>query len=437
MFTGAISQDVRAYLRRLCEAGVFNDRTVVVGCSGVFTFEAVISQYATPARILSNDVSIYSSMLGRLLTHKPVEYRITDPELAELAACARTDAEKVACLMVLLDMLEFHKRNNAHRVRMWDGYKRGFTSLVEQTAARLGELNIQIDDYWPGDVVDHFAKHYEDKDAVFMCYAPTYTGGYERLYRQLEAIADWDKPNYKILDEATRNALFDSLSTRRFLWYDDRKLDRPPTAVFRPGRMKAIYLYSNEPFAAYVEDKRPTPPPFPLMTRDTKLLPDMAVKVERIKTTDSMAFKDVYLSKKIDPGKADYALAVWVGDSVVGFIEYSRDRIRGGIDVLYMMADFPVDGTDYPRLSKLIVMLAICGEKRALLERITEQHKRTVITTAFTDKAVSMKYRGVMTLKKRGVTEDGQSFLNYSARFNDLTWQETYTEWLQKHGSAS
>ena len=437
MFTGAISQDVRAHLRRLCEAGVFNDRTVVVGCSGTFTFEAVISQYATPARVLSNDVSLYSSMLGRLLAGKPIDYRLTDPELAELAVCARTDAEKVACLMVLLDMLEFRKRDNPHRIRMWDGYKRGFADLVEQTAGKLGELNIRVDEYWPGDVVEHFARYRDDEEAIFMCYAPTYKGGYERLYKALESVTEWDAPTYRLLDESARNALLDSLSGRRFLWYDDRQLDRPPVALFRPARMKTIYLYSSERDAAYVERERPELPSLPLADGSTQLLPQMAARLRRIKNNESLAFKDVYLSKRIDPAMAQYAFAVEVGAAVVGFIEYSFERHRSERDTIYMMADFPVGGTVYPRLSKLIVMMAACGETRALLERITEQRKRVVNTTAFTDKPVSMKYRGVMKLENRGATKDGQAFLNYSARFNDLTWQETYTEWLRKYGSTS
>jgi hypothetical protein len=46
-----------------------------------------------------------------------------------------------------------------------------------------------------------------------------------------------------------------------------------------------------------------------------------------------------------------------------------------------------------------------------------------------------MKYRGVMTLTKRGKTEEGQQFLNYEQGFNTLSWQETWDEWLKKHAT--
>jgi hypothetical protein len=102
-----------------------------------------------------------------------------------------------------------------------------------------------------------------------------------------------------------------------------------------------------------------------------------------------------------------------------------------------MQADFIPAGSAYPRLSKLIVMLAIAGETRQMIERLLERRVREVFTTAFTDRPVSMKYRGILELHKRGQTPEGQKFLNYGAPFNTLTWQETLTLWLTKYGSRS
>jgi hypothetical protein len=59
---------------------------------------------------------------------------------------------------------------------------------------------------------------------------------------------------------------------------------------------------------------------------------------------------------------------------------------------------------------------------------------RKFTTTAFTDRAVSMKYRGLLDLVKRGQTEAGQKFLNYEGEFNSLSWCETYQKWFASHG---
>lgn len=71
---------------------------------------------------------------------------------------------------------------------------------------------------------------------------------------------------------------------------------------------------------------------------------------------------------------------------MVGFVEFALSLIPGPIDLIYMQADFPVSGTHYARLSKLLPMLAMSGETRKLLERWRERRIRTVRTTAFTDR---------------------------------------------------
>ena len=86
--------------------------------------------------------------------------------------------------------------------------------------------------------------------------------------------------------------------------------------------------------------------------------------------------------------------------------------------------------------SKLVVMVARSGEMRRVLERIQLLRTRSLLTTAFTDHPVSMKYRGVLSLVKRGQTEDGEAFLNYGGRFDDSTLAEVLQEWLTKHGSV-
>jgi hypothetical protein len=91
-----------------------------------------------------------------------------------------------------------------------------------------------------------------------------------------------------------------------------------------------------------------------------------------------------------------------------------------------------VPGTRYARLSKLVLQMAVAGQTRRLVERIRQIRTRTLTTTAFTDRAVSMKYRGVLQLYKRGQTKEGQKFLVYSSAFNTRTWTETLTQWRQK-----
>ena len=434
MFVGAINSTVRKFLAH--NAQVFDGAAMVVGCSGNFTSEAVISQYAKPASVHSNDVSLYSCMVGRWLTGQSLEFQIVDLEYAWLQPHLNSDITKLASLMVLSDMLEFEPRRHDHERRMYRNYQEAFPGLVDTTCRKLKAVNIHVDTFFEGDVFDHFERHANDPDAIFCCYAPTYAGGYEKIYARLDQIVRWDEPLYPLLDDEGRDVLLAWMRQRKYLWYDDRPVPGlEPVMESRSGRKRTVYLYSNVlRQTAFFTDDQPGPlPNLPLAGEGLEITSFSAIWLERIKTTELARFKDAFLSKRIQYGQGMWAFSVFVDGKVVGFLEYHVPRY--GRDGIYLMADFAVPGTPYRRLSKLVLALAIAGETRQALERINEIRLHGVFTTAFTDKPVSMKYRGVLNLLNRGETDEGEKFLNYGAEFNAQTWQETLAEWLTRHGS--
>jgi hypothetical protein len=176
-------------------------------------------------------------------------------------------------------------------------------------------------------------------------------------------------------------------------------------------------------------------PNLPLATPKTEIRADSSITLQSIKTSDLARFKDAFLAKGIKFSSGMWAFAVMVDGRAVGFCEFKRTAYQDGD--MYAMADFPVPHTRYPRLSKLIVMLLRSAEMRRTLERRNEARVYTVTTTAFTDKPVSMKYRGVLDLHKRGTGEDGKPFLQYRSPFTDQSCEEVLATWLKKHGSMT
>jgi hypothetical protein len=434
VFIGAINSTLQKFLAEV--AGQFDGRDLVVGCSGNFTSEAVLSGFGKPSAIHSNDVSIYSCMLGRWMAGESVDYEITDPDLAWVEDHFGNDTYKLASLMVLFNMLQWYKRDNAHRVRMWALHQSSFSDLVLETTERLVAGRVPLTSFYAGDVWDHFQRFADNERAVFCCYAPTYAGGYESLYKTLDAVTTWDEPTYPMLDDDRRDSLISWMQERRFLWYDDRQLDDLPQILEQDrGQMRTVYLYSNfVTTPAVIRDMRRRPlPALPVLGEDDEIGEDAKINLAPIKTTDLALFKDAYLAKNIEHAQGGWAFLVVAGERVIGFLEFSRGQWNRGR--VYMFSDFPVGGTRYKRLSKLMPMLAISGETCGLLERVMQERLHDLSTTAFTDKPVSMKYRGVLKLAKRGETEVGQKFLNYYGKFNDLTWNQTLEQWLQKHGS--
>lgn len=437
MFVGAINATVRTFLGNV--AGVFNNHNVIVGCSGNFTSEAVLAAYSQPASVHSNDVSFYSCMAGAWLTGSPLRFEIADEDYRWLESYFDSDTSRLAAIMVLLDMLDFDKRNTIHRKRMWQAYLDGFDTLHEQTVEKLDAVSIPIASYFAGDVFDHFQRFGDDPNAIFCCYAPTYSGGYERLYKRLEEIVTWEEPTYSMLDEDARNRLLAWMAERKYLWYDDRVIEGlTPVMKQRSGRSRTVYLYSNVVTTpAVFDDRQPANlPNLPLAHSDLTLTAKSRIWLHRIKASNLGRFKDAFLGKNIDFSQGMWAFAVVVDGWVVGFLEFSKAQF-GGADGVYMLADFAIPGTRYKRLSKLVVMLSKSGETRRWLERAQCQRTRSLMTTAFTERPVSMKYRGILKLQKRGQTDSGEQFLNYGAVFDNLTWQEVYNQWWTKHGSKT
>ena len=445
MFVGSLNSTVRTYLGNV--AAVFNGRKAVVGCSGNFTSEAVLTQCGHPAEIHSNDVSLYSCMLGRFLMGQPVEYEILDDSWKWVEEYGGTPTRDLAILMMLADGGHNHEQNNPYQRRIWKHWRFSFPELVNGTAEKLNEVKdaeaIKLTSYYEGDVWEHFERFGDDSDAVFCAYAPTYAGGYERMFRWLEKIIDWDRPSYELLTDERRDQLLAWMRERPYLWYDDRLIpDMEPVMYQNHRGRRTVYLYSNIVGLTSVFKEKPNPdmPMIPLADEGLEITHQSDVRLVPVPWDLLGTFKDVFLGRKVfyTIGGNTYPYLVAVDGEAVGFLEFSPPFVEGRsiADMLrgaYMKADFAVSGTRYKRLSKLLVMLAISGETCKLLEKQFVTRLEYLNTTAFTERPVSMKYRGAMELVKRGQDKMGKPFLQYRANFNDLTWTETLRAWMDKH----
>ena len=442
MFVGALNQKALAWLKQ--QRHLFAGREVVVGCSGSFSTELMLHE-AGRGRCLAGGHprqrrrALLRTCWGSTCAAMRLLARPREDAPAWLRNVWEPGAPAVAVLHVLLDMMAYVKQNNPHNKRMWDGYAHQFAELVRATEERVTALPQGMTSFTFGDVFDHFKAH-DVPGAVFVCYAPTYKGGYEKMYAALNGFFEWTPPTYELLDEAGRDALLAWCREGRTL----RLVRRPQAAkaglrcsLQERGGMHTVYLYSNlldrtGYFGPYT--KRHSLP-LPLANEQTVLSPSARIELLPIKCSDLADYKDQFLAKGIDHSLGMWAFAVCVGDAVVGFLEFTRSKF--GLNEVYVNSDFAVPGTQYARLSKLMVMLLVSKDVRAFLERRLLQRVHGVVTTAFTERPVSMKYRGVLELVKRGVKPDGKKYLNYAADFGDKSAEEVYTEWLNKYGSKA
>jgi hypothetical protein len=142
---------------------------------------------------------------------------------------------------------------------------------------------------------------------------------------------------------------------------------------------------------------------------------------------------------------------VLVDGKLVGSFAFSSGgRDYGGISEIYLMSDFPVAPTDYPRLSKLVLYAALSHESKLLAERITRHRVRTIYTTAFSNKPVSMKYRNLFHIVNRkenpawtpdatgpGAHYEQRYLINYKAPMGQWSLAEGLAEWKAKYGERA
>jgi hypothetical protein len=427
-FVGSINAETRKWLGN--NGAAFNDRQVYVGCSGNFTVEQLLSRYAPKARIWGNDVSIYSGALGAYLANQPFELSVKEDEYKWLEAYLEDVEGRAAALMVLLEALKHENMSNAFKARHWAHYRNNFTQFHQATVEKLRERKqeIRLEGYTGKDIFDLLDEI--PKEAVVIAFLPTYAGGYERMFKRLGEIFTWDEPDYQIIDEERKKRTIMKMRERDYLYLDDKVYPGlPMVAVVRKARMKPVYIYSNMSalrLAVLKQQRRSQFMPFARLSDQDEITP--ASKLTIVPTSNAVVnyYRDVYLSKGVGiPADGEAPFAVAVDGKVFGFLIFARMQGRGDV---YLLADFVVNSTRYRRLAKLLLLVIQTREIRRMMEEKLLAELPTCTTMVFTDKPVSMKYRGLFKLARRD-----QGKLVYSTEMGIRNLKEVIPLWLKKY----
>jgi hypothetical protein len=425
MFIGAVPMPVVNQLLQSVDCG--NWKEIFVCCSGSFRVDrALKGKYpATPVR--SNDVSLVSCAVGALLTGKPFDLKFKG-RLQFMEDAGLPDFEaRVAAIVVALALSKFIGKND---------YARGhFAHAVTNFADRLAtarekvlKLTVgpQLDEFFAGDFRVH-AKRAMDTGAGVCGFMPTYKGGYERMYRFIDENVEWSPPSFQTWDPKDMPDWLREVERAGvpYFIYSDRVLPGfTATTEFRSTTNKPVYGYLGDGRASFRRSVN-REQRFSYQAADPATLGPMT-KVQLVPATSGqMTFlRNAYLAKGIAhaTGVANY-LVMLDGKLAGGFI-YSRDRWDPA-NAIYLLSDFCI--VHERRMAKLIAMLAASFETWDAWCKKFVMRPKTLHTTAFTDKPVSMKYRGIYELASRK-----PGALNYVCAIGDRNRTSTaiYLEWL-------
>ncbi len=381
-----------------------------------------------------NDVSIYTCALGALLSGSDDPLGVK-PEYAEewgwltpyLEAGQR---ERCAVLMLSTTMMagSAASRENLYYQRQRRAYREQWERLFAATVAKLEAMPVRLLSYYAGDVMDWLPQ--VPKDGAVVSFPPFYAGGYENLYKPLDAVFEWPgRPSYEVMDEAAVDRFFDLATSRRH-WMLALHRERADMAEHLRGMTKTsnrgvpVYVYASEAKARVV---------MPQQQVKHCLLPlvaDSIGETPRIIELPAAQFNELrslYLNPGIAPAMVTQAYGLLVDDVLVGVWAISPpDSVMGNFTPelhphAYLMSDFAVGDGSVKRLSALVLRAALSREAQLLYERCLHRRCRGLVTTAFSDKPVSMKYRGLFDLHSRRQDADGKYVLNYKARVGELT----------------
>ncbi|WP_449246643.1 putative antirestriction adenine methyltransferase [Desulfarculus baarsii] len=430
MFVGAINQNCRKFFRTYSEC--FNGRKCAVGCSGNFTFEQLISRYSTPIKLTSNDVSLYTCALGRWLTGSPADLSLSE-DWQWLAPSFEDPDSQVATIVQLLPFLQFDPDKGDYHRRMHQHYRANWAQYHAATKANLlaAKDTLRVDEFWPEDVFD-FYRRQDGPDTVFLSFMPTYKGGYERLYKKLAEAISWTQPQYPLLDDQRRADIYDFLTARDYVIYDDRPLDLPLVFVERRGGAgRDVFMYSNLalPPALVKKYRAIAKPKYKFIGPDDEISAKSRIDWLVVKNEVVNYYREMFLAKNIAFVDGQLPLLFFVDGKLFGFAIFTLSKFGGAKEgCIYVLSDFVAPYSRYKRLSKLLLLILTTKQVQQVIAEKFWMRVKALHTTAFTKKPVSAKYRGVFVLEKRA-----EDHINYKAEAGTRTIKGALKEWTTRY----
>src|ERR1035437_6014376 len=426
MFIGAVPKEVISQVLATVPFDAWGD--VYVGCSGSFRFDRAVKMRHPGCRVYSNDVSLLTCSIGALAMGREFEIRFKGAlDFVEGAVAGLDFRGRVAAVMVAASMGKFTSKNEFARTH-FRHYCEHFREVVDSALPKLAVLvaEIKIEEYYGGDFLLQ-ADRAEKSGGGVAAFAPTYKGGYERIYRLVNENTEWPAPKYGIWNPDSLPGFIASLEQRHIPYCvisDQLLADRTPTTEWR-GSNKPVYTYSSNHAASY-RRRLPNEVQFKYAVIDpAAIAAESKVTVAEVDGKRMNYLKNVYLAKGIEHTTGQFNCIVLIDGALAGGFIFAQTRFGDKTRELYMLSDFSVSRER--RISKLIPMIASCREVIEPINRRLLIKVESITTTAFTTKPVSMKYRGVFELAKRA-----PDHLQYQSQIRDLSIQDVFNEWYRK-----
>jgi hypothetical protein len=380
----------------------------------------------------SNDISLLTVMLGRLLMHQAIEFTFNGrlQFIEDYLGDKASDESRISALIVSMDMAKYAGKNS-YNASHFNHYVINFEAFHEKGLKWVEKFTNEtiIDHFYAGDFRDH-AEHATGKSIV-VAFPPTYKGGYEKLYKFIDENTSWASPEYRMFDPKDLKDWMDDMGAKgqHYCVFSDQLFDDlARVAEYYGATNKPVYVYANCSNDSSLRRNLNRAEPFGYEAVDPDALRhDTDVKLVPMQGVHMNYLKDIYLAKNIHHSSGMFNYAVFLDGKLAGGFIMALSKF-GDIENLYMLSDFSI--TRERKISKLIAMLATCHEVHDPIGVRMLMNIKGLFTTAFTDAPISMKYRGIYELINRKA-----GHLQYYSAIRQQTPRHIFTEWFKKEYS--
>ncbi|WP_371931006.1 hypothetical protein [Roseovarius sp. MMSF_3281] len=417
------------------------ERDVHICCSGTFRLERALQALAPQVKVHSNDVSLFSCVMGGLATGAPIEFTFTGELAGKEKLLEKADpVTRAAAVMVAFEMARYARRNNAYNVKHFDYYDRNFLHYVDRTVPKITRTleAMEVNSFFPGDWLKH-AHSAIERDAMILAFPPFAKGGYEAQFKFLNENVEWDEPAYGLWDpkdlrEETRK--LERAGARYCMLTDQYWDDHKAVLKFAAGRRLPHYCYAKTKASSFIH-KRGRADAFRYKPVDPeKLTAKSKVEILLADGAKMNFIKDVYLAKSITHVSGMVNFLILIDDMLVGSVIYDegpKTRLAYGDHTVLILSDLAI--INEGKLSKFVAMLATSRALVRAMELKLLKRYDQVVTTAFSRNPSSMKYRGVLKKLSRRENDAGDGYvIQYGGPVSDRTPQQLYQDWWKKHG---
>lgn len=432
MFTGTIPKEAMLAIQDIM--GKVSEKEVYCACSGNFNIDKTMS--AMGFTVHSNDVSLYSKLIADIVMGEDTTtMECVDARFSEIFDTWEDDRLKKLCeVMYVMRAAKVLPQKNLYQQEMLEVFlqKEQAQKYYDRTREKLrkGALDFKIQSFYYGDFVD-FLKAKKGK-GVGLAFPPTYKGGYEKMYEIVDETFQYEHADYNIFDPKTADGeYFEMLRSDKSIIITDRKYESLSDWLHGKIRLKdgkhPLYLYTSVSERSFYIEKAETPQKsrYKVLPIDYEFTENTKITLKLVPTMDVNYFKGFYMATTVNyTNCGDIGLIFFADGKAFGFVSFLS--IRATLLQIDSLTDFVVN-SHTKKLSKLLIMLMLSRDVRMALARERLEYYRFIKTPVYTNKPVSMKYRGVFKLAKR---EEGK--LTYIGEFGNESITEIYKKWLKK-----